>query len=208
MSKGLGTLQRRLIEISTATQTIWEAMPDGIRIEVADTKEKTACGITTQAKEGYKWRKTGEPWYCAETVIRSLEELVALKSVFPSVCLFHNRPTDSMLAACWSMHHIRATLWPELWKQGDNRVDLPWKRCSYATFPQIPPDIKKARNAAQAGLSRAVASLEKRSMITYAGWTSSDAANVIWKNHGGSGANYQHKGHSVYMILDSKLTAP
>ena len=92
MSKGLGVLQRKLIEISTATQTIWEASPQGISVEVADTSEKTACGITTTAKHGFTWRKTGEPYFCAEATVHTLAELMELKAAFYAVnCTFTNQ---------------------------------------------------------------------------------------------------------------------
>ena len=205
MSKGLGVLQRKLIEISTATQTIWEASPQGISVEVADTSEKTACGITTTAKHGHTWRKTGEPYFCAETTVNTLAELMELKAAFYAVnCTFY-KPDDSVLPACWSMHHIRATLWPELWKHGDNREDLPHPTHKYYTFPQIPPDIKKKRNAAQAGLSRAIKSLEKRGMLIYAGTTQSEAANAIWKSHGVDGLRASQS-HYLSYVLHPDLT--
>jgi hypothetical protein len=204
MSKGLGSLQRKLIDISTATKTIWEVMPDGIKVEVADTEEKTACGITTQAQEGSTWRQTGEPWHRAETTVKSRDHLTELAAAFRHVQVINRSPDDSALTACWSMHHIRATLWPDLWKHGDNRVELQHPTCRHSTFPQIPPDIKKGRNTAQAGLSRAMASLVKRGMVIYAGCTHTAAANSIWKSHGG-GLCYVSRFHVVFYVLHPDL---
>ena len=205
MSKGLGTLQRKLIEISTATQTIWEAAPNGITVEVADTSEKTARGVTTTAKHGFTWRKTGEPYYSAQATVHNPAEMMELKAEFRSVSSVYHKPDDSVLSACWSMHHIRATLWPELWKHGDNRENLPHPNHNYYTFPQIPADIKKKRNSAQASLSRAVKSLENRGMLAYAGMTHSEAANAIWKTHGGHGRDVS-KFHKLSYILHPDLT--
>ena len=201
MSKGLGSLQRRLIEISTATKTIWLAMPGGIKVNVEDTVEKTACGITTRSKAGWTWKGTGEPYCVADAVIQSREHLLELQAAFRNIYVVNRSPDDSILCACWSMHHIRATLWPDLWKHGDNREEL---RLNHYYFPQIPPDIKKGRNTAQAGLSRAITSMEKRGMILAAGYTQSEAASAIWKSHGGS-YNHPSKFHCVSYILDPQL---
>lgn len=208
MSKGLGTLQRRLIEISTATQTIWQAMPEGIRVKVADTSKKTAHGITTDVDNNQVWRRTREPYIWTRAVIQSHEHLMQVQSAFRAVWIDRHDPTDSVLSACWSMHHIRATLWPELWREGDNKVYLQHPLYEHATFPQIPQAIKTARNAAQAGLSRAIASLEKRGMILYAGSTHSDAANAIWSSHGGSVYVKKSRYHHVSYITDGRLLKP
>jgi hypothetical protein len=202
MSKGLGTLQRRLIEISTATQTIWQASPDGVTVEVGDIEKKTAAGVTTQLSNGLTWRKTGEPYFEGSVKVECQEHFIELKKAFRHAGFKTRNLNDSLLSACWSMHHIRATLWPELWRSGDNREDLQHPRYRHSTLLQIPPAIKTARNAAQAGLSRAIASLEKRGMIVFAGSTHSDAANAIWRSHGAT------KFHCVSYITDGRLLKP
>lgn len=200
MSKGLGTLQRKLIEISTATQTIWQAIPNGVKFGIADVTEKTACGVTTTREGESTWRKTGEPYYFAETRLHSFDEYIEAKRTFKSLYVI-DKYTDSALPACWSMHHIRATLWPELWDQSDMRENLPNARYEYATFPQIPQDIKTGRNVAQAGLSRAVSSLESRGILIYAGYTHSDAANALWLSHSPGGFREKPTSHIVHFVL-------
>lgn len=202
MSKGLGTLQRKLIEISTATQTIWQAMPDGVPFEVADIAEVTACGFTTTRKEGYTWRNSGEPWFSAKVVLRTLDEFMECKAAFRTIQTTDRCPSDSALVACWSMHHIRATLWPDLWQKGDNREDLQHPRYGYATFPQIPHHIKVGRNSAQAGLSRAIASMECRGMLAYCGYTFTDSAKSMWLSHG------KLSGHITSYVLSDKILHP
>jgi hypothetical protein len=205
MSRGLGTLQRKLIDISTATQTIWEAAPDGIKVVVADIVEKSACGITTVRKDGSTWRKTGDPWCSAEATVRSQAELLELKRNFRAVDVERRRQPDETLTACWSMHHIRATLWPDLWRKGDNREDLSHPRFPYASMLQIPPDIKKGRNAAQAGLSRAIKSMEDRGLVISAGYTTSKEACTIWRTHGGTIFG-NSDWHNILLVLDPLLT--
>jgi hypothetical protein len=203
MSKGLGRLQQELIKISTATTTLWDVMPDGLQVKVADTCEKTAGGVTTEEATGSVWKRTREPWWWARTVATSHEHLIELQAAFRSVQVENYNPADTVLTACWSMHHIRATLWPDLWIDGDMREPMPHPRFQYATLPQMPERIKRERNAAQAGLSRAMLSLEKRGMVLYAGMTHSALANEMWKRYG-----VWSKSHILWYILDSRLLKP
>jgi hypothetical protein len=205
MSRGLGKLQERLVAISTATKTIWDILPNGFEVEVADTTEKTAGGVTTEPQDGYTWKQTGEPWFCATTKARNLEHWKELQAGFRRVAIVDRKPGQHLFSACWSMHHIRATLWPELWKPGNNCVDLPLAGYQYRTFPQIPPDIKKARNVAQAGLSRAIASLESRGMLmNNIGCVHTEKNDSSWNNHGGR-FGYESRFHVLAFVLDKKL---
>jgi hypothetical protein len=129
-----------------------------------------------------------------------LAEYLDLKRAFRFVTLTHRTITDSMLPACISMHHLRATLWPDLWQEGDNREDLPRPTAPHFRFPQIPSDVKRGRNAAQAGLSRALLSMESRGLSIYAGCTHSAAASVMWKSHGNSSGF-----HVCHLVLSHDL---
>lgn len=204
-------MQRRIIEAGAATKTLWECC-QSVPVKVCHGEPKTAAGITVIRRVGETWRIDGAPWFEASATISTLEEYQAIKREFRGVHIDVQRDqiTEAMFPALWSMHHIRATLWPELWKQGDNRKDLPHPTAPYCTFPQIPPDIKRARNAVSASMSRAMSSMLDRNMVAngpYIFLKCGHHVPVHWKSHGQTSTAYgSNWGHCVCFVLNPSAT--
>lgn len=210
MSKGLGSLQRRIIEVGGASKTIWQCgVP--IPVRVAHDEEKEACGLRVQLMTGSKWRIDGKPWFAARTTVSTREELNTLAANFRDVWIDLFRDNldagkisglaESLLPACISLQHLRCTLWPHLWSKdikNEPRLDSlnRW-------MPQVPPDIKRGRNVVEASISRATTSMKKRGLIAYCTMTNRNcrAVETRWKNYNRSGS---FEWHSILLVLDER----
>jgi hypothetical protein len=213
MSRGLGELQRKIIQKGEATKTIWER---GIQLKfrVADDHAKSTCGVSVIEKNGWHWREDKKPWFEAEVSIDSAARLFELKAAFRSVDFvdFARADLDAALPACISLHHFRAVEWPHLWAP---HIKPECRRDSRGRWmPQIPAEIARGRNAANAGLSRAVASMIERGLV-YRGPVikSNDSPAVIkrWRTHEFAeeerGEKYKTEYHTTLLVLSPIATA-
>lgn len=205
MSRGLGDLQRRIIEVGGATKTVWQCNAP-IPVRVCHDEPKTACGIVVQSNGKSTWRVDGKPWYEAHITVSHKDHFDELKANFRHVDFRlpkskKNELFSSILPACISMAHIRSILWPQLWNPGI--VNTPRWDSLGRWMPQVPENIAKGRNAANAGLARAMKSMEKRGLICYLDWiSSSDCSSVkdVWKHYFRRKENC-FEWHPVYIVL-------
>ena len=210
MSKGLGSLQRRIIEVGGASKTIWQCGAP-IPVRVAHDEEREACGLRVKLMTGSKWRIDGKPWFEARTTVSTREELNALAANFRDawIDLFRDNLdagkvsglADSLLPACISLHHLRCTLWPHLWSKDIKNEPRPDSLNRW--MPQVPPDIKRGRNVVEASISRATTSMKKRGLIAYCTMTNRNcpAVETRWKNYNRSGS---FEWHSILLVLDER----
>lgn len=185
MSRGLGTLQRKIIETSGCHCSVFDL---GRRIEftVAHDKPKSALGVTVEHKPETHWRVDKAPWYEATTLISTFEELCSLRAEFRFVGFKRQKSVELFTGAVWNMESIREQLYPGIW--GDQRESALNSRGYYV--PMTPPDIKRQRNTAKAGMSRAMGNFIKRGWMDYVGYDNGNCYAFL--------VNPQHVGQDYY----------
>ena len=190
MSKGLGTLQRKIIEAGGATKTIWQCgIPLSVR--VAHDEEKEAGEVKVKPKTGTTWQTDGKPWFECHTTITTPEQIAQLRASFRRVDLDYRMTTDNeaTLPACISMPHIRCIIFPE--------------------------QIAIGRNIANASISRAISSMVKRGLVEWGSITNERCPSLMdrWKHYDRGRLNLYgrpntYEWHNILVVLDSRATCP
>ena len=212
MSKGLGTLQRKIIEAGGATKTIWQCgIPLSVR--VAHDEEKEAGEVKVKLKTGTSWRTDGKPWFECHTTITTAEQIAQLRASFRRVDLDYRMTTDNeaTLPACISMPHIRCIIFPDLWSLD---IGNEYRHDSLGRFVmRVPEQIAKGRNIANASISRAISSMVKRGLVEWSSITNERCPSLMnrWKHYdrgrlGLFGKPNTYEWHNILVVLDSRAT--
>jgi hypothetical protein len=215
MSKGLGTLQRKIIEAGEATKTIWQCgIP--LPVRVAHDEEKEAGEVKVKPKTGTTWRTDGKPWFECHTTITTPEQMAQLQASFRSVDFSFDAFTEQdfphILPACISMPHIRCLIFPELWSldiHNEARHD------SLGRFVmRVPEKIAIGRNIANASISRAISSMVKRGLVEWSNTTNKKCPLLMsrWKHYDRGrldlfGRPNTFEWHNILVVLDSRATS-
>ena len=214
MSKGLGTLQRKIIEAGGATKTIWQCgIPLSVR--VAHDEEKEAGEVKVKLKTGTTWRTDGKPWFECHTTITTPEQIAQLRASFRSVDLDYRMTTDyeATLPACISMPHIRCIIFPDLWSLD---IGNEARHDSLGRFVmRVPEKIAIGRNIANASISRAISSMVKRGLVEWGSITNERCPSLMdrWKHYDRGrlslyGRPNTYERHNILVVLDSRATCP
>lgn len=179
MSRGAGTLQRKIIASTGCTGTIWDVM-DEVPFSVAHDAAGSVLGVDIYETDKV-WKIDGKPWCTGEAITASYADYEALKREFRLVWLcrssYHGNRTVTKLPTfdptCFFCYDtLREAIYPGIWG------DLREYGCNTrgVSVPMTPKDIKQKRNAANAGLCRAMSSWKESGCIQFAGYRQ----NVNW----------------------------
>lgn len=152
MSKGMGSAQRKIIEATGCTCSLWDYV-ERLPLMVAHDSPKEFGGI--KLNRGTTWRVGGQPYYWARTTIESKDEYFQLLSEYRAVTIEGRdiKLDDAWKGKCaFTMRAIYEAFDPDIW--GDRRE---YRRNSKGyDVPMNPPEINVARNRIKATVSRAL----------------------------------------------------
>jgi hypothetical protein len=218
MSKGLGTLQRKIIEAGGATKTIWQCgIP--LPVDTAHDEKKEAHGINVDRETGSKWRSDGKPCFkpYTFTTVETPQRLAQLRASFrmADFCFngFKEEDFAHILPACISMPHIRCLIFPELWSLD---IGNEARHDSLGRFVmRVPEKIAIGRNIANASISRAISSMVKRGLVEWSSITNERCPSLMnrWKHYDRGrvrlfGGPNTYEWHNILVVLDSRATFP
>ncbi len=216
MSRGLGGIQRRLIEVGNATRTIWDCGAT-LTVEVAHDAPLTVAGVTVEPT-GERWRLDGKPWYCARAEVSDAATYHELRRQFRFVRFIvessQARPMASILEpvanSLWSLSTIYATLFPSVFGVDLRELKtIDAGRSAYhrrfAHRMMVDNDVKRQRASAKATVSRALASLQRRGLVRTFCYAYGDIQAIRdrrgWR--GRYGKYFKHNYDALYVVVDS-----
>ena len=170
MSRGLGAMQRKIIEVGGATSTVWDTVGE-LPLHVYSLVPWGKGHDVVNPIRDYDCRDGKHRWKGSATA-RSASEFQAIRKRCEMVQLASDsirctqEQADLFIPALWSRSHLLVSLFPELF--GVDHRQLKWLQRAdgiCARHMVIPDRIRKAKASANATVTRALASMEKRGLV-------------------------------------------
>lgn len=213
MSRGLGAIQRQIIEIGGATKILqdFDLKPS---IRIAHDEPGEVNGEKLKLLDDRVFRSDNKPYFHGYIESSSVENYLELKKRFRSVEFFKgyeeggvNYAADSL----WSLNTILATLAPELFTVNHQRFGFDKRKRMHLT---IDPAIKKQKAVIKSSVSRAINSFQSKGLLIWFGYAwlnkiKETAERRGWKvrysesKYGDGG--YVGTCDTFYAVVDSKL---